>query len=358
MQLRSQHSKRKRAAVPPKKRAADQFKKEEQIKCKKEKQTSSKKRSRSVKKREADQCKKEQQPQLRETSHQEKSPAMKRHEEGTFSHTVNQCAHFDGVRISVWGQLRRNFEKKISAVRNRPIGGPDSMYSRAIEGLLKATGNPFQLKYGRHPSRPRPYIPPFQLTMRSEDAPVTWAQLTDVMGCLFAVVHRYKISFVELTFDTNLAFEVIVRDFQTSARHFRKMQDGEGNRTLYIGSLRSPWQVRIYEKGPRITRVEFALRSKALRALGITHGHELLQLRTADVWRWVSWQELDPFRTGIQVGKKATNPQSRACEVLLRRNPRMLSRLLSSEYRIRTTGLLRLSGVGRAFRQMQAKLVW
>lgn len=283
---------------------------------------------------------------------------MKRHEEGIIPHTVNRFAHFDGVRISVWGRLRRDFGKQIKAVRNRPIGGHDSMYSRAIKGLLEATGNPFELKYGRHPSRPRPYIPPFQLSLWSEDLPVTWAEVSAAIDGLFAAVYSHKVSLVELTFDTDFAFEVLVRGFHTNARHFRKFEDDAGNRTMYIGSPRSPWQVRIYEKGPRITRMEFALRSKALRTLGITQGHELLQLRTADVWRWVSWQELDLFRTGIQVGKKATNPQARACEVLLRRNPRMLSRLLSSEYRIRTRALLRVSGVGRAFHQMQGKLIW
>jgi hypothetical protein len=287
-----------------------------------------------------------------------KSRRTRRRDQEVVRYAVDQCAHFDCIRISVAGQLRPDFQNRVEIISNEPIGGSESMYSRLITGWTKATNIEFQLKYGRHRSAPTFPYPPFQLLLKSRATALTLAQVRAAMHDIFADGAQASTSAIELTFDTPLPFETIRRDVQTRARHIREMEDDDGNRSMYIGSPRSPQQLCIYEKTTGVTRVELKLRSKALRAFRIRCLDELLRLRSADVWRFVRWQKLDAFSTAIQIGRKMPERYSRICYSLFRRNPLLLGRYLRREWRISTAPLLRSSAVQSTLRRMQSKLLW
>jgi hypothetical protein len=66
------------------------------------------------------------------------------------------------------------------------------------------------------------------------------------------------------------------RGLYTRARDWLEIESGP-RQTYYVGSPRSGWQVRAYQKLPDVARVEFILRPPALRTLNIKHPSDLLQ---------------------------------------------------------------------------------
>jgi hypothetical protein len=215
-----------------------------------------------------------------------------------------------------------------------------------------------QWKYGKYLQTPwKNKLAPFQFTMRTDEAPLTCAQLNRAIGSVVCNGSRTLVSLAELTFDTDIPIRAVCRDVFTKARVLREMENAAGM-TLYIGSPRSPWQMRVYQKTACITRVEFVLRTPVLRALNINQPQDLLLLRTANLWKLVWWRTFAPVPTAVEIGRHTSGVQTRACLALLRRSSRSLDRLLRAEYTIPTARLLHDSSIESTLRQMQDRLIW
>jgi hypothetical protein len=221
--------------------------------------------------------------------------------EGVFGYLTDQAAFIDRVDLSLRGKRRRRPKGMVSVVRRFPIGGRESLYARAVEGLCPATGNPFQLKYGvrRWPGR----VPPVRLILRSQLTPLSGAQAELVSSSLMCRGFRSQVSKVELTMDlTGTSVDFFEARLQTSARRFRTLRDIEGRKTYYVGGPRSHWQVRIYQKTDTVVRVEFIFRIPFLRRYGVRKPDELVLLRRVDLGRLIWLREIDTSK--LEVGEK------------------------------------------------------
>jgi hypothetical protein len=74
------------------------------------------------------------------------------------------------------------------------------------------------------------------------------------------------------------------------------LEDLHGRQTLYVGARRSPWELRVYDKGPGIVRFEFIFRRAFLRTHGIEQPCQLLLLRTIDLGKLIWLRRLDRHR--------------------------------------------------------------
>ena len=163
------------------------------------------------------------------------------------------------------------------------------MYARLLPGHCQLTGNPFELKYGRLHSYAN--VPPFRLSVRSDNAPLSGAGLNAIADSLFRSGFHSQVSQLEFTFDvTGFSYSFFHEHVLTTARSVTEVGK-EGRKTLYVGRPRSPWQLRIYQKTDSLMRVEFVLRRAWLRAHGIEEIDDLPRLRNVDVWASVSFPE-------------------------------------------------------------------
>jgi hypothetical protein len=157
----------------------------------------------------------------------------------------------------------------------------------------------------------------------------------------------------ELTFDTTLEISATYRDLFARSRCIHQV-----GTCWYVGSPRSGWQLRIYQRTSEVTRIEFVLRPKALRVLHIWHACDILKLRTADIWHLVNWRQFDPIRTSLMIGQRASGPAIDICLSLQRRSMRHLDSLLRREYRVQTEPLLKPSPIQELLEKMQGRLTW
>ena len=89
-----------------------------------------------------------------------------------------------------------------------------------------------------------------------------------------------QVAMVEFTFD--LTGTSVREELKASCMtHFtrRVITDRENRKTFYIGSTKSAWSARIYQKTDSVTRIEYVLRSPFLRQYGIQKVPDLLRLR-------------------------------------------------------------------------------
>ena len=100
---------------------------------------------------------------------------------------------------------------------------------------------------------------------------------------------QIRVSQVELTFDVTGTTIDYVRQhlIHRAQSDARVLSDGE-RITIYVGSPRSAWQVRIYEKTITVLRLEFILRRSFLSRHGINKPEDLLLLRKLKVWDLLS----------------------------------------------------------------------
>ena len=201
-------------------------------------------------------------------------------EEFVFPELVNRCAFVDQVVFSLSGRMRRSTTGALYIVRNVAIGGSKSLYARAVDAKCSTTGNSVQVKYGKRGKiRDLLAAPHYRLLMRSEHRPITAAESMQTLGGFMRRGASVQVGMVELTFDlTGISVEELKVSCLT---HFsrRVITDGEGRMTFYVGSVKSIWSARFYEKTPLVTRVEFVLRSPFLRQYGISTAPDLLRLR-------------------------------------------------------------------------------
>jgi hypothetical protein len=217
---------------------------------------------------------------------------------GVFPALVNKKAFIDRVVLSIWGLKRSKPCQAVRNLVNRPIGGIGKKYARKDSGVLAASGNSFDLMYGR--LQLKQILPPLVVTIRSDEGPTTATIVGDAIDALCEAGWRASISQVELTFDLGgIAITEFRRTVFSSAHRFRSLRDKTGRRTFYIGGRTSPWQARIYQKTEGMVRLEFVLRRPFLRRHGITQIADLEKLRSVDLSRRVWLREVN--RAGLKL---------------------------------------------------------
>jgi hypothetical protein len=213
-------------------------------------------------------------------------------EEGVFLHLAGKAAFLDKVEFALWGVRRARISPTVVVKPSIAIGGANRPYARSLHGKCRATDNPFELRYGRIQSWPK--LSPLRLIGRSNSVVLTGSQMTLIAQSLLRQGFRAQVQLVELTFDTQeIPIPYFRLHFLTRCRNFHDLRDDRGRETIYIGSRRSPWQLRIYQKTSGIVRLEYILRREFLVAHGIRYSEDLLQLRTLNLENLVCFPEFD-----------------------------------------------------------------
>jgi hypothetical protein len=212
--------------------------------------------------------------------------------DGIFPSLVDRAAFFDKLVLSIRGRKRDSFGNAVRDPVNRPIGGTGRKYGRSENGVIAATGNSFELKYG--PMRRQKFLPPMILTLRSDRTPLSRENTVAAINALCEGGWMASLSEVEVTFDlSGLSVEFFKRSILTSARQFRTLRDEKGRRTHYVGGRTSPWQLRIYDKTPSLVRFEFVARRAFLREHRIETPAHLRLFRDIDLRQRFQLRELD-----------------------------------------------------------------
>lgn len=199
-----------------------------------------------------------------------------------FPELVNRRAFVDRVVLSIEGKpLCQPLKWEDKGIR-----AGVSNYARVKRGSILLTGNPFNLKYGK--TKTFKNIPYCQLTLRSEQEPLTGAQAHHSVKELIEGTPCVKVSEVELTFDVDdWSTETLYVGVTSRAEHHYVKE------TLYIGQRKSNWQVRLYPKADNVARVEFILRRQFLKSCGIEGVDEVLKLKAVEIWDKIRIQEID-----------------------------------------------------------------
>jgi hypothetical protein len=233
--------------------------------------------------------------QAKELKHQETS--------GVFEHTVNKAAFIDRLTLNVWGLRRRRIKRAIRLLDNVAIGGEGRMYGRCQRGVLTVNDNPFTFVYGSRSKRKR--IPPFRIGLRSETTPLTCAQAIRTADSFLRKGFRMTLSLVELTFDVEGQPITSFRtDLFSRVRRYDERGFLGGHRTLYVGSPKSPWQLRIYDKCKGIVRFEFILRARYLKGHGIVEVHDVLAVNRVGLWKLVALRNFHAARLRSELARR------------------------------------------------------
>src|SRR5438876_5707013 len=95
--------------------------------------------------------------------------------------------------------------------------------------------------------------------------PLTAAQARLMISRATGERSSMQVSMLELTFDvTGVQVQQLRKRAIHRAHITRTLVDDQGRSTLYVGSPRSSWQVRIYDKTSSVVRIEFVLRRSFL----------------------------------------------------------------------------------------------
>jgi hypothetical protein len=205
-----------------------------------------------------------------------------------FSYLLNQAAFIDRIGLSVWTEQKPILDQ-LRDSKDTGIFKPNALYARCLSGKSPLTGNPVRMVYGRVSRLRR--VPPIGVYMTSEDIPLTGAQVNETVRLLTPAATRVQPVMAELTFDlTRVSVSKLYRNLLYRARQWSELMDAAGSKTVYIGSPRSAWELRIYDKAVGITRLELILRRRLLFSYGIRQPDSILLLR------WIDLQEMFSLR--------------------------------------------------------------
>lgn len=210
---------------------------------------------------------------------------------GVYADLANARAFFDKVVLNIRGTLRKRPQPRLRGKKSLAIGGPGRFYARCLPRRDSLSHNKLQLKYGL--LRRFGNISPYVFSMWAGGSPVTLSAVVLALEALFRSGYRATVSAVELTFDVaGISLESLAGELCARAG-VRWFSDKDGRETLYVGSPRSPYQLRIYQKTWSIVRIEFVLRNGFLRRCGMRRPQDLLLLKRAPLWKTVGFREID-----------------------------------------------------------------
>jgi hypothetical protein len=281
--------------------------------------------------------------------------------DGVFKDLVGERAFLDKKTSLIWGKRKTVIGAGVIPVDNKPIGGGHRIYARLLRAK-STSGNSVGCKYGLFTKAGwRRKLAPLQITLKSDLVPISCAESLTVDASLVRTRYRERVSQVELTFDISTRdipeFGELERSIFTTARKSNLKQDARGRKTLYVGSPRSPLQLRLYQKTDRITRFEFILRAPFLRSLGIVAAHELILLRQVDFTSFVKW----PIERSLSIFDQLSRHESGWklwCSLELWRHSSQEVECQLKNYGVDTTGLFIESTLDRTLRRMQKRLIW
>ena len=267
---------------------------------------------------------------------------------------MNSSAFVDVVKLSVRGMRRKRLGDGIVVESTPAIGGRGRVYARCVRAHHLISGNPLQLAYGL--MRKFSHVSPFSLTVWSDCAPVTCAEVQLVLDGFFRRGYRAAVSSAEITFDvTRIPYWLATRNLCTRARTLREIWDGNGKRTTYAGSSRSPWQMRIYEKTPGLLRIEFVVRSRFLRKHVIREPQTLYLMKRIPLFDFVGFHFFGPSQSLSSSGKKA----QQTFGLILRPSvPGSWVEMMLRKEGIDPRPWLRRSELENTLRRMLANFIW
>jgi hypothetical protein len=214
--------------------------------------------------------------------------------DGVFPAALDQCAFIDTLKLSIWGTRRESPLCAVRDVKKERIGSRRTKYGWVERGIVEDTGNRYEVVYG--PRRLRKILPPLEIILRSDQSPVRVADAVAAISNFCDTVTRVMVSYAEFTFDlTGRSVAWFEQCVFSSARRFVTLTDEDGRRTLYVGGVTSPWELRVYEKTPNVTRFEFILRRRFLRQRSISLPENLKLLRHLDFGSCVTLQRPNSY---------------------------------------------------------------
>jgi hypothetical protein len=217
--------------------------------------------------------------------------------EKVFPYLLNKAAFVDTIRMSVWSDEKPIPDQLLDAKNDGILSGKP-LYARRLSGRTPLTGNPVRILYGKVSRFER--VPSCRVDMRSEDVPLTGSQVNETIRLLLPAATRIQPKLVELTFDlTKTSVGYLHRHMIHGARQWDEVADGWGRRTVYIGSPKSPWQVRIYDKTERVVRLELILRRGFLPGYGILQPDKILTLRSLKLQTMFSLRRFSRPRVAV-----------------------------------------------------------
>jgi hypothetical protein len=278
--------------------------------------------------------------------------------EKVFPYLLNKAAFIDTIWMSVWTEGKPTTTQLLD-FRNDPILTAKSFYARCLSGKSSLTGNPVQIFYGKVSRFPR--VPPCRVRMRSEEVPLTGAQVNETMRLTFPDATEIKPALVELTFDlTKVSVSYLHQHMIHGALQWYEWTDRFGRtRTVYIGAPTSPWQIRIYKKTERVVRLEMILRRNLLPDNGILQPDNVVTLRSLKLQPMFSLRKFsrprvaaatmvwnDPYWQDVACNwERSGSPLQRLCRMLVGRGDK-------------TGRLFPLARLQNTLETMQRNLIW
>jgi hypothetical protein len=278
-----------------------------------------------------------------------------------FPYLVDRAAIVDKIVVSVTGKLNETFrDNELLHVDPKSIFHDGGFYAGCIFAKWWLTRNPVKIHHGRMTRFKN--VPPLRFTMQSEMIPVTAAQVQlFIKRCTEEFpAPTITLSCLELTFDvTGKTIAYIRRNLMHRAQGgARNLMDKHGNETIYIGSPRSSWQVRIYQKNLWVVRIEFILRKPFLSKYGIKHLEDVQLLRRINIWLLLSVRrfsrssakrsttKLNDLVRGLIVDSARFNRSRETVLFVLRRN------------RSKPNRIFRRTSLQRKLEAMQRRFIW
>jgi hypothetical protein len=275
-----------------------------------------------------------------------------------FSHLLNAAAFVDTITLNVDGELSKTYEKELSSSKNIGILNPNALFSRCVFATWPVTGNPITITYGK--AKHFKTLPRLLIKLRSENVPLTGAQVQLLINRLTNSSPDVTVSSLELTFDvTGVELQWVRNNLLHRAKRIRILKDTTGRQTIYVGSAKSSWQARIYQKTETILRLEFILRRPFLKDHNINRPEDIVLLRKLNIWRLLSLRRFSRSHA-IQVTKHWANPVAK--NILIdwarwNRSREGLVRMLRIN-RVDFKRILRKTRLQRTLEHMQHQLIW
>jgi hypothetical protein len=275
-----------------------------------------------------------------------------------FARCVGKAAFVDKIVLSCSERPSDGFEEFLSNFETHGVLHRRARYSRRVSASENLTENPVRIIYGRVHKFPN--LPQAQLTIQSERLPVTAAQALLIAKRLMNAGSSMKVSSLELTFDLRVGTVAGILDHIVHrAKRERLLVDAQGRRTLYVGSPKSLWQVRVYQKTRSIVRIEFILRQRFLSKYEIRQPEEVLLLRNLKIWDLFSLRRFSRSRA-----IRATRDlQDKHVRFMIANWPLYRRPLNDLVYLLKKTGIdpwlvLRKTRLQERLEAMQRRLLW
>ena len=270
------------------------------------------------------------------------------------------CAAFvDKIVLSIGGKLKQHFDDELVHVRSTGILHPGTIYSRCVRGVFGESGNPVVFLYGK--AKKFDNVPAMQIVMQSTVIPVTAAQSTFLIRKITQNAMKVTVSSLELTFDvTGVSVDYILDHLIHRARGGLRVLSKRRRKTIYVGSPRSKWQARIYQKRNDVVRLEFILRRSFLSRHGINQPEDVLLLRKLNIWNLLSIRRFSA-NSAMRVTKGWTeNPWGRQIVRTWGSRDRPLAALapILRDNKVHPNQVLRPTRLQRRLMRMQKRFVW